>query len=100
MVQKAKSEWIFDTSYKAWFYIKADGRYAQKEWHGNYYLKAGGYMAKMNGFTITIIRAGSTSKQMVLMQNKNGMETTTSKWVATWLRVNGFTITIIRVGFT
>ena len=43
---KAKSEWIFDTSYKAWFYIKADGRYAQKEWHGNYYLKAGGYMAK------------------------------------------------------
>ena len=43
---KAKSEWIFDTSYKAWFYIKADGRYAQKEWHGNYYLKVGGYMAK------------------------------------------------------
>lgn len=43
---KAKSEWIFDTSYKAWFYIKSDGRYAQKEWHGNYYLKAGGYMAK------------------------------------------------------
>ena len=43
---KAKSEWIFDTSYNSWFYIKADGRYAQKEWHGNYYLKAGGYMAK------------------------------------------------------
>ena len=42
---KAKSEWIFDTSYNSWFYIKADGRYAQKEWHGNYYLKAGGYMA-------------------------------------------------------
>ena len=43
---KAKSEWIFDTSYNSWFYIKADGRYAQKEWHGNYYLKVGGYMAK------------------------------------------------------
>ena len=43
---KAKSEWIFDTSHNSWFYIKADGRYAQKEWHGNYYLKAGGYMAK------------------------------------------------------
>ena len=42
---KAKSEWIFDTSYNSWFYIKADGRYAQKEWYGNYYLKAGGYMA-------------------------------------------------------
>ena len=47
---KAKSEWIFDTSYKAWFYIKADGRYAQKEWHGNYYLKVVGYMAKNEWF--------------------------------------------------
>ena len=43
---KAKSEWIFDTSYNSWFYIKADGRYARQEWQGNYYLKAGGYMAK------------------------------------------------------
>ena len=43
---KAKSEWIFDTTYNSWFYMKVDGRYAQKEWHGNYYLKAGGYMAK------------------------------------------------------
>ena len=55
---------------------------------------------QMNGFTIIIIRAGSTSRLMVLMQIKNGMETTISKWVATWPRVNGFTITIIRVGFT
>ena len=43
---KAKSEWIFDNYYKAWFYIKSDGRYAQNEWQGNYYLKSGGYMAK------------------------------------------------------
>lgn len=32
---KAKSEWIFDNYYKAWFYIKSDGRYAQNEWQGN-----------------------------------------------------------------
>ena len=43
---KAKSEWIFDNYYKAWFYIKSDGHYAQNEWQGNYYLKSGGYMAK------------------------------------------------------
>ena len=43
---KAKSEWIFDTSYNSWFYIKADGRYARQRMAGNYYLKAGGYMAK------------------------------------------------------
>ena len=43
---KAKSEWIFDNYYKAWFYIKSDGRYAQNEWQGSYYLKSGGYMAK------------------------------------------------------
>lgn len=43
---KAQSEWIFDNNYKAWFYLKSDGRYAQNEWQGNYYLKSGGYMAQ------------------------------------------------------
>ena len=28
---KTKSEWIFDTSYNSWFYIKADGCYAENE---------------------------------------------------------------------
>ncbi|WP_155246445.1 choline binding-anchored murein hydrolase LytC [Streptococcus pseudopneumoniae] len=43
---KAQSEWIFDNNYKAWFYLKSDGRYVQNEWQGNYYLKSGGYMAQ------------------------------------------------------
>ena len=43
---KAKSEWIFDDSYKAWFYLKSDGRFAQNEWKGSYYLKSDGSMAK------------------------------------------------------
>ena len=43
---KAKSEWIFDASYKAWFYLKSDGRFAQNEWKGSYYLKSDGSMAK------------------------------------------------------
>ena len=42
----AEKEWIFDKSYNSWFYLKADGRYANQEWIGAYYLKSGGYMAK------------------------------------------------------
>ena len=42
----AENEWIFDKAYKSWFYLKADGRYANQEWIGAYYLKSGGYMAK------------------------------------------------------
>ena len=32
---KEKSEWIFDTSYNSWFYIKADGCYAENETDAN-----------------------------------------------------------------
>ena len=32
---KAKSEWIFDNYYKAWFYIKSDGCYAENETDAN-----------------------------------------------------------------
>ena len=32
---KTKSEWIFDTSYNSWFYIKADGCYAENETDAN-----------------------------------------------------------------
>ena len=83
----------FDTSHNSWFYIKQMVVMPKKEWHGNYYLKAGGYMAKMNGFMITIIRAGSISRQMVLMQNKNGRKSmangTISRSGAIWLKVSG-----------
>ena len=37
---------------------------------------------------------------MVVMSQKNGMETITLKRVVTRLKMNGFTITIIRVGST
>ena len=45
---KAGKGWLFDKKYNSWFYIKADGNYANKEWlwdNGYYYLKSGGYMA-------------------------------------------------------
>ena len=27
----AKSEWIYDSSYKAWYYLKSNGVYARNE---------------------------------------------------------------------
>ena len=45
---KAGKGWLFDKNYNSWFYINADGNYANKEWlwdNGYYYLKSGGYMA-------------------------------------------------------
>ena len=42
----AQSEWIYDDSYQAWYYLKSDGSYAYSTWQGNYYLKSDGKMAK------------------------------------------------------
>ena len=49
----AKNEWVYDNNYKSWFYLKADGSYAEQEWqkiNGKwYYFKKWGYMAKVSG---------------------------------------------------
>ena len=42
----AKGEWVYDSSYQAWYYLKSDGSYAYSAWQGNYYLKSDGKMAK------------------------------------------------------
>lgn len=45
---KVIEDWIFDSQYDAWFYIKADGQHAEKEWlqikGKDYYFKSGGYL--------------------------------------------------------
>ena len=45
----AESEWIYDSNYKFWFFIKEGGSYANSEWMklgGSwFYFKRGGYMA-------------------------------------------------------
>ncbi len=45
---KVIEDWIYDSQYDAWFYIKADGQHAEKEWlqikGKDYYFKSGGYM--------------------------------------------------------
>ena len=42
----AQSEWVYDASYQAWYYLKSDGSYARNEWQGSYYLKSNGKMAQ------------------------------------------------------
>lgn len=39
------SEWIYDNSYQAWYYLKSDGSYAKNAWTGNYWLNSNGKMA-------------------------------------------------------
>lgn len=46
---KLKSEWLFDKNYDSWFYLKADGSYAEKGWETikgkDYHFKFGGYLS-------------------------------------------------------
>ena len=46
----AQSEWVYDSSYKAWYYLKSDGSYLRDQWFKDgsawYYLKADGKMAQ------------------------------------------------------
>ena len=46
---KLKSEWLFDKNYNSWFYLKADGTYAEKGWQTikvkDYHFKLGGYLS-------------------------------------------------------
>ena len=46
---KLKSEWLFDKNYNSWFYLKADGTYAENGWETikgkDYHFKSGGYLS-------------------------------------------------------
>ena len=41
----AKSEWIYDRNYRAYYYLTGEGNYARNTWIGDYYLKSNGKMA-------------------------------------------------------
>lgn len=45
---KVIEDWVYDSQYDAWFYIKADAQHAEKEWlqikGKDYYFKSGGYL--------------------------------------------------------
>ena len=61
---KVIEDWVYDSQYDAWFYIKADGQHAEKEWlqikGKDYYFKSGGYMAKNE--TVDGYQLGSDGK--------------------------------------
>ena len=42
----ATSEWVYDSYYQAWYYLKSDGSYSRSAWQGSYYLKSNGKMAE------------------------------------------------------
>ena len=46
----ADKEWIYDSNYGSWFYLKQGGTYVNSQWYkvgGSwYYFKSGGYMAR------------------------------------------------------
>ena len=46
----ADKEWIYDSYYGSWFYVKAGGAYVNSQWYKVdglwYYFKSGGYMAR------------------------------------------------------
>ena len=42
----AVSEWVYDSYYKSWYYLKSNGVYANSAWQGSYYLKSNGKMAE------------------------------------------------------
>lgn len=41
----AENEWVYDPSYKAWYYLNENGAYVKDTWQGSYYLKSDGKMA-------------------------------------------------------
>ena len=41
----AVNEWVYDSYYKSWYYLKSDGNYSRSSWQGSYYLKSNGKMA-------------------------------------------------------
>lgn len=45
---KVIEDWVYDSQYDSWFYIKVDGQHAEKEWlqikGKDYYFKSGGYL--------------------------------------------------------
>ena len=97
-------EWLFDKNYNSWFYLKADGTYAEKvgkpskaritisnqaatsmeTWIDRSYVTSSGAKLAKGGSLTRIITLGSISTLMEIMPIKNGsgiMVTTISNLV-------------------
>lgn len=64
---KVIEDWVYDSQYDAWFYIKADGQHAEKEWlqikGKDYYFKTGGYLLTSQWIDQTYVNASGAKVQ-------------------------------------
>ena len=64
---KVIEDWVYDSQYDAWFYIKADGQHAEKEWlqikGKDYYFKSGGYLLTSQWIELAYVNASGAKVQ-------------------------------------
>lgn len=64
---KVIEDWVYDSQYDAWFYIKADGQHAEKEWlqikGKDYYFKSGGYLLTSQWINQVYVNASGVKVQ-------------------------------------
>lgn len=64
---KVIEDWVYDSQYVAWFYIKADGQHAEKEWlqikGKDYYFKSGGYLLTSQWINQAYVNASGVKVQ-------------------------------------
>lgn len=64
---KVIEDWVYDSQYDAWFYIKADGEHAEKEWlqikGKDYYFKSGGYLLTSQWINQAYVNASGAKVQ-------------------------------------
>jgi len=71
---KVIEDWVYDSQYDAWFYIKADGQHAEKEWlqikGKDYYFKSGGYLLTSQWIEQAYVNASGAKVQQGWIYDK------------------------------
>ena len=71
---KVIEDWVYDSRYDAWFYIKADGQHAEKEWlqikGKDYYFKSGGYLLTSQWIEQAYVNASGAKVQQGWLYDK------------------------------
>ena len=71
---KVIEDWVYDSQYDAWFYIKADGQHAEKEWlqikGKDYYFKSGGYLLTSQWIDQAYVNASGVKVQQGWLYDK------------------------------
>ena len=71
---KVIEDWVYDSQYDAWFYIKADGEHAEKEWlqikGKDYYFKSGGYLLTSQWIDQAYVNASGAKVQQGWLYDK------------------------------